>query len=166
MESQGYTSDKVSNVSTSFTRSKSVHESPVELFIQDEHNKKWVNEGSHNNFDYQPKISIHRLFFLDIMMCNTCKTYVIDRKCWQYWWTKWTIVELKLGLQTLNVLLLFSSFDPTVNNICARYEPNFTNSFQLHMYDYIIRFMHIKRSIMIIWVQFQRMTTPLSIINI
>lgn len=103
---------------------------------------------------------------LNIMMCNTCKTYVIDRKCWQYWWTKWTIVELQLGLQTLNVLLLFSSFDSTVNNICSRYEPNFTNSFQLHMYDYIIRFMHIKRSIMIIWVQFQRMTTPLSIINI
>lgn len=101
---------------------------------------------------------------LNIMMCNTCKTYVIDRKCWQYWWTKWTIVELQLGLQTLNVLLLFSSFDSTVNNICSRYEPNFTNSFQLHMYDYIIRFMHIKRSIMIIWVQFQRMT--LSIINI
>lgn len=33
-ESHGYTSDKVSNVFTSYTRSKSVHQSPVELFIQ------------------------------------------------------------------------------------------------------------------------------------
>lgn len=62
-ESHGYTSDKVSNVFTSYTRSKSVHQSPVELFIQDEHNKKWANEGSHNNNNYRHKISRHRLLF-------------------------------------------------------------------------------------------------------
>lgn len=81
---------------------------------------------------------------LDAMICNTCKTYVINKKCWQYWWTKGTIVEFQLGLHTLNVLLLFSSFDSTVNNICLRYQPNFTNTFQLHMYDLVIRFTHIK----------------------
>lgn len=49
-----------------------------------------------------------------------------------------------LGLHTVNALLLFSSFDSTVNNICLRYQPNFTNTFQLHMYDLVIRFTHIK----------------------
>lgn len=72
---------------------------------------------------------------LNIMKRNTCKTYVINRKCWQWWWSKWTIDEFQLVLHTLNVLLLFSSFDSTVNNICLRYRPNFTNTFQLHMYD-------------------------------
>lgn len=105
-------------------------------------------------------------FSLNIMKRNTCKTYVITRKCWQWWWTKWTIVEFQLLLHTLNVLLLFSSFDSTVNNMCLGYQPNFTNIFQLHGYDYVIRFMHIKRSIMMILVRFQQMTTPLSIINI
>lgn len=62
LESQGYTSDKGSHVPTSYTQPKSVQESPVELFIQDEHNK-WANEGSHNNNNYQPKISRHRLLF-------------------------------------------------------------------------------------------------------
>lgn len=63
LEFQSYTSDKGSHVPTSYTRSNSVQESPVELFIKDEQNKKWANEGSHNNNNYQPKISRHRLFF-------------------------------------------------------------------------------------------------------
>lgn len=63
LEFQGYTSDKGSHVPTSYTRSKSVQESPVEFFIKDEHNKKWANEGSHNNNNYQAKTSRHRLLF-------------------------------------------------------------------------------------------------------
>lgn len=62
LESQGYTSNKVSNTPTSCTPSKSAQESPVELFIQYDHNKKWANEGSQNN-NYQPKISGLRLLF-------------------------------------------------------------------------------------------------------
>lgn len=63
LESQCYTSNNGNHVPTSYTRSKSVQESPVELFIQDEHNKKWANEGSDNNNTYQTKISRHRLLF-------------------------------------------------------------------------------------------------------